>query len=107
MTFDWDVALLTGTVMMFFPTTPHPQPADMNWSVVMYGAVTGVLLAFYFTRAKHFYQGPVTQVMSEETSGSETHARGSVVGHAVSRGPPNDLLKGIGSLVKRLGRLKF
>lgn len=49
-------------VMMFFPTSPNPQLADMNWSVLMYGFVTVVLLVYYFARAKDFYTGPVTRV---------------------------------------------
>lgn len=60
-------------VMMFFPTSPNPQPADMNWSVVMYGFVTIVLLVFYFTRARYSYKGPVVTVrqqLSEEASGN-------------------------------------
>ncbi|KAM0714581.1 hypothetical protein Q7P37_009877 [Cladosporium fusiforme] len=52
-------------VMVFFPTSPHPQPADMNWSVVMYGFVTVVLLVFYFRHAKDFYDGPVKTVMQQ------------------------------------------
>lgn len=48
--------------MMFFPTSPNPRPADMNWSVVMYGFVTIILLVFYFWRARHFYDGPVKTV---------------------------------------------
>lgn len=53
------------TVMMFFPTTPNPRPADMNWSVVMYGFVTVVMLVFYFRRAKYIFDGPVTTVSSQ------------------------------------------
>jgi hypothetical protein len=51
--------------MMFFPTTPNPRPADMNWSVVMYGFVTVVMLVFYFRRAKYIFDGPVTTVSSQ------------------------------------------
>lgn len=70
-----------SAVMVFFPTSPHPQPADMNWSVVMYGFVTATLLVFYCTRAKHFYDGPVTTVVQQTTTGaSENVETGVVVG---------------------------
>lgn len=58
---------------MFFPTSPNPRPAEMNWSVVMYGFVTIVLLVFYFTRARDSYEGPVKAVrrqLNEEASGN-------------------------------------
>jgi hypothetical protein len=54
--------------MMFFPTSPNPRPADMNWSVVMYGFVTIVSLVFYFTVAKHSYIGPVMDVRQQHTA---------------------------------------
>jgi len=51
-----------SAVMMFFPTSPNPRPADMNWSVVMYGFVTVVLLVYYFTGARSSYSGPVMAI---------------------------------------------
>lgn len=69
-------------VMMFFPTSPHPQPADMNWSVVMYGFVTVILLVFYFTRAKYFYDGPVKTVLQQWTTEASDNVETAVsVGH--------------------------
>ncbi|KAL1581939.1 hypothetical protein WHR41_09376 [Cladosporium halotolerans] len=59
------IFLCVVLVMMFFPTTPKPEPADMNWSVVMYGFVTVTMLVFYFRRAKYIFDGPVTTVSSQ------------------------------------------
>lgn len=65
--------------MMFFPTAPNPRPADMNWSVVMYGLVTMTLLGYYFTRGRCSYDGPVKIVLPRQT-GELTPNHG--VGHA-------------------------
>lgn len=54
--------------MVFFPTSPKPQPADMNWSVLMYGFVTFVLLVYYYQRARHSYHGPVVTVKLQHTA---------------------------------------
>jgi hypothetical protein len=58
----------TSIVMMFFPTSPNPQLADMNWSVVMYGFVTVVLLVYYHKRGKYSYTMPVVVVAQQVDS---------------------------------------
>jgi hypothetical protein len=61
-----------STVMMFFPTSPNPQLADMNWSVVMYGFVTVVLLVYYFKCGKKSYIGPVIIIEQQRQEASGT-----------------------------------
>lgn len=80
-----------STGMMFFPTSPNPRPADMNWSVVMYGCVTIVLLVYYFRSAKYSYHGPVTAVSHQWTIASaervESAARDGARRRTVSKLP--------------------
>lgn len=52
-------------VMMFFPATPKPSPADMNWSVVIYSVVVLFALGYYRFIARYKYKGPVAVVRKD------------------------------------------
>lgn len=57
--------LVVTFVFSFFPAAPRPAPADMNWNIVIYGAVVvGSLL--YYARARRRYVGPVEYVRKLE-----------------------------------------
>lgn len=57
--------LVVTFVFSFFPAAPRPAPADMNWNIVIYGAVVvGSLL--YYARAGRRYVGPVEYVRKLE-----------------------------------------
>ena len=50
-------------VMLFFPTTPHPNAAGMNWTILIYGFTWIVCLMYYYLgRGRNQYQGPVDKV---------------------------------------------
>ncbi|KAM5357515.1 hypothetical protein ACJZ2D_016190 [Fusarium nematophilum] len=48
-------------VLAFMPGNPNPTPSEMNWNILIYGAVTIFSLAYYF-RGTHRYEGPVAYV---------------------------------------------
>lgn len=52
-------------VMMFFPTAPHPEPASMNWSILIFGVVVIFAWTYYYFRARYRYQGPVEYVRKD------------------------------------------
>lgn len=58
--------LVVAFVFSFFPAAPRPAPAaDVNWNIVIYGAVVvGSLL--YYARARRRYVGPVEYVRKLE-----------------------------------------
>ncbi|KAK7427304.1 hypothetical protein QQZ08_006241 [Neonectria magnoliae] len=49
-------------VLAFVPGNPNPNPAEMNWNILIYGAVTILSLGYYFFRGTHRYEGPVAYV---------------------------------------------
>lgn len=60
-----EMFLVVTFVFAFFPTSPAPGGADMNWNILIYGAVVvGSLL--YYLRARHTYVGPVEYVRKLE-----------------------------------------
>lgn len=46
----------------FWPPSTPVAPASMNYSVLVTGAVSIFSLIYYFVRAKHHYEGPVTEI---------------------------------------------
>lgn len=60
-----ELFLVVTFVFSFFPTSPLPVPAEMNWNILIYGAVVLGSLLYYF-RAKHRYVGPVEYVRKLE-----------------------------------------
>lgn len=46
----------------FFPLTRDVDPENMNWGILIYGAVAIGSLAYYFAYARKVYKGPVTRV---------------------------------------------
>lgn len=49
----------------FWPTATPVEPAEMNWAVLMYGAVIIWSLGYYAIWGKKSYVGPVTVVKRE------------------------------------------
>lgn len=49
-------------IFSFWPTTPHPTPATMNYSSLMVSAVVIFLVVYYFTRGHKYYKGPGQEV---------------------------------------------
>lgn len=59
------VFLVVAFVFSFFPMTPKPAPADMNWAALMFGAL-GILAGItYLVSARHSYIAPVSLVKQE------------------------------------------
>lgn len=56
---------IVALTFCFFPSAPHPAPADMNWASLMYGAVLIIAACWYVTRARIEYDGPVEYVRKE------------------------------------------
>lgn len=61
-----EVFLVFAFVLAFFPTTPLPDPASMNWNILIYGSVAVMSVVFYFLRGRHQYDGPVEYVRKLE-----------------------------------------
>lgn len=57
-------AIIFSTIMMFFgcwPTTKHPKPEEVNYSVAIFVGVTLLCIGYYFGWARRFYTGPVVE----------------------------------------------
>jgi choline transport protein len=54
--------LLFCWVFTFFPVTPHPTVADMNWASLGYGCVLIFAVVYYVLHGRHVYVGPVAYV---------------------------------------------
>ncbi|KAH8728986.1 amino acid/polyamine transporter I [Phaeosphaeriaceae sp. PMI808] len=59
------VAICYLMVIIFFscwPSINHPSPQEMNWAVLVTGAVTLFSMVYYFIFAKKIYTGPIVEV---------------------------------------------
>ena len=56
------VFLVFVFVLAFFPENPDPSPAEMNWSILIYGVVMIGALLHYFFKGRYVYDGPVEYV---------------------------------------------
>lgn len=51
--------------MFFFGTWPpmvDPKPANVNYSIAIFGGVTILAVVYYLGWARKYYEGPVTEV---------------------------------------------
>lgn len=53
------IYLWVALVFSFFPVSPHPTPAFMNWNILIYGVTIIFSLAYFMLRGRHQYVGPV------------------------------------------------
>ena len=53
-------------VFSFFPGSPNPTPAMMNWAILIYGVVIIFALFYYLVWARRVYDGPVEYVRKLE-----------------------------------------
>ena len=59
----YSLAFLTIVfVFTFFPGSPNPTPAMMNWAILIYGSVMLFAGIYYFVSARKVYDGPVEYV---------------------------------------------
>ena len=59
-------ALIFGLIIFFFsfwPVTSSVEPDNMNFSSLMTGSVVIIAVFYYVIRARHTYQGPLTEEM--------------------------------------------
>ncbi|ORY09001.1 amino acid permease-like protein [Clohesyomyces aquaticus] len=56
------VFLVVAFVFSFFPMTPNPAPADMNWAILMFGALGILATVYYFASGRRTYVPPVLLV---------------------------------------------
>lgn len=54
--------LILAFIFAFFPGNPLPTPAQMNWTILIYGGVLVFALLHYVVKARHVYVGPVEYV---------------------------------------------
>ncbi|KAI9671716.1 MAG: hypothetical protein M1831_003244 [Alyxoria varia] len=54
-----------GFVFGFFPQKKNPEARDMNWSVLVFGAVMVLLGVNWWFKARFEYQGPVSELEKE------------------------------------------
>ncbi|KAF2756830.1 putative GABA-specific permease [Pseudovirgaria hyperparasitica] len=74
------VFLIFGICLSMFPVgSPNPEPASMNYAVVVNSAVWGGSLAYYFLSARKWFTGPKTTldvaVASDSDETRETDAK--------------------------------
>ena len=63
-----DVALgflVISFVISFFPTSPAPDAADMNWAILIFGLVIVVAMANYYISAHKHYVPPVCLIKND------------------------------------------
>ncbi|KAJ5503725.1 hypothetical protein N7463_006599 [Penicillium fimorum] len=58
--------LCFAIIFTFFPTVNHPTPVDMNWSILVFGAVVIFAIVLYIVHGRRVYRAPVTQVRKLE-----------------------------------------
>lgn len=61
-----EIFLVIFFVCSFFPATPNPTAATMNWNILIYFSVVFFALAYYLVRGRHEYVGPVEYVRKLE-----------------------------------------
>ncbi|KAF2275264.1 amino acid transporter [Westerdykella ornata] len=49
-------------IMTFFPSSPHPDPATMNWNILVFGTVVVFSVGYFLVRGRYRYVGPVMYV---------------------------------------------
>ena len=57
-------------VIVMFPSTPAPDPASMNYTVVVLAAWLTLCLAYYYCPVYggvHWFRGPVSNLAMDET----------------------------------------
>jgi choline transport protein len=57
------------TVFFFFPGSPSPAPADMNYAIAVFGVMLVIAVAFWFVKGRHTY------MRSDEAAGRMHEAR--------------------------------
>ena len=57
--------LLVAFVFSFFPPSPKPDAAHMNWAVLMFGALAVLATVNYFVTARKSYVAPVSLVKQD------------------------------------------
>lgn len=57
--------LLVAFVFSFFPVSPKPNAAKMNWAILMFGALAVLATVNYFVTARKSYVAPVSLVKQE------------------------------------------
>jgi choline transport protein len=57
--------LVLAFVLAFFPQSPHPEAKDMNWSIVVYGAVVLFSVVYFAVWGRKRYLGPVVYVRKD------------------------------------------
>ncbi|KZV65289.1 amino acid transporter [Peniophora sp. CONT] len=65
-------------IVFFFPATPDPMPATMNYTVVVWGGTLALAAAyFYFPKygGRHWFKGPVSTVTGGERNVGEEAAK--------------------------------
>ncbi|OJJ48840.1 hypothetical protein ASPZODRAFT_13576 [Penicilliopsis zonata CBS 506.65] len=68
------VYLTFAIILSMFPTTGgNPSPQDMNYTVVINGALWGGAILYYFLYARKTFTGPKTTVGEDSSSPSETN----------------------------------
>ncbi|GFF49782.1 putative GABA permease [Aspergillus lentulus] len=71
------VYLFFAIVLCMFPTLgPGPTPEDMNYTVVINGALWGGALLYYLLYARKFYKGPQATVGQSSSTPSEANLEG-------------------------------
>jgi len=57
--------LVLASVLLFFPSAPHPNPQSMNWVCLIFGSTVMFSGLYYVFRARYKYVGPVDLVKRE------------------------------------------
>lgn len=58
--------LVLAFIMTFFPQSPHPGVASMNWNILVFGTIVVFSTIFFVVVGRHRYAGPVEYVRKGE-----------------------------------------
>ena len=68
--------LALAFIFLFFPAAPNPDPAGMNWGILIYGVAVIFATSYYLIRGRHEYEGPVHYVRwqtKQDINGEDMH----------------------------------
>lgn len=64
------------TIVVMFPTTPTPEPATMNYTVVVLGGTLALAIIYYYFPVYggvHWFKGPISTIDSSASSTDSEH----------------------------------
>jgi len=57
-----ELFLVLVFILCFFPGSPNPTPAMMNWTILIYGVIMIAALGHFWFKGRFVYDGPVEYI---------------------------------------------